>query len=489
MSNIYLSSTYKDLADYREAVYRALRKLGHNVISMEDYTASNQKPLDKCLADVAKCDIYVGIFAWRYGYIPPGRTESITEIEFREAVKLKKVCLLFLLDENTSWDTSQKDLPPHRINALREELKRDYLVSFFRNKDDLAVQVSTAVSNALPLSPTTEKAVEPDTESNSGTMTSRATPIWIVFAMILVLIGFVIFLLAYDDLSAKASVQGMVGIVLTLIVAVILFSIVNSAMQVRGAALWGGVLGISGAALFYLLLLPMIKPFIFPSHSIYGYVFYESSNPQNLVPVPGVIAVLPSTNQRSAPTDASGRFDIVSVYSDDTNIQFQHGGTTYPAKTTDHADGRYAIIPVRVTEPNPIQRPVATPWEQSKTYKCSLMAEQRYVAAMGFTLNATLARNDQEISRNAKSLHLKVRLDKEFGDLTQPNDRDTESPSFDFVEPGDVETRVLGWEWPIVDVNQRNVKIDLCVNRRKGDKVASPSDLATIYWYGVRGEK
>ena len=37
---------------------------------MESYTASDERPLDLCLRDVAGCDVYVGIFAWHYGHEP-----------------------------------------------------------------------------------------------------------------------------------------------------------------------------------------------------------------------------------------------------------------------------------------------------------------------------------------------------------------------------------------------------------------------------------
>jgi hypothetical protein len=58
---------------------------------LEDYVAADQGPLERCLADVAACDLYVGIFAHRYGYIPDrgnpdGR--SITELEYRHAQAL-----------------------------------------------------------------------------------------------------------------------------------------------------------------------------------------------------------------------------------------------------------------------------------------------------------------------------------------------------------------------------------------------------------------
>ena len=67
MARIYLSSTFEDLKDCRAAAYRTLRKLGHDVISMEDYVASGQRPLAQCLADVAGCDACVGLVAWRLG--------------------------------------------------------------------------------------------------------------------------------------------------------------------------------------------------------------------------------------------------------------------------------------------------------------------------------------------------------------------------------------------------------------------------------------
>lgn len=62
---IYISSTFQDLKEYRDKVYRQLRKMRHDVISMEDNVAGDQRPLAQSLADVAAADIYIGILAWR----------------------------------------------------------------------------------------------------------------------------------------------------------------------------------------------------------------------------------------------------------------------------------------------------------------------------------------------------------------------------------------------------------------------------------------
>jgi hypothetical protein len=49
-ARIYISATYGDFKEHREQVYRALRELGHDVVAMEDYVATDQRPLGKCLS-------------------------------------------------------------------------------------------------------------------------------------------------------------------------------------------------------------------------------------------------------------------------------------------------------------------------------------------------------------------------------------------------------------------------------------------------------
>jgi hypothetical protein len=154
MARIYLSSTYADLQEHRAAVYHALRRLRHDVVAMEDYVAADRRPVDKCLRDIAECDIYVGIIALRYGYVPtddnPDR-KSITELEFRHATRLGRPRLLFLLDKNAPWQVDLTDWGDEaaergqRIERFRTELERSCTVSCFSGLDELAGQVAAAV--------------------------------------------------------------------------------------------------------------------------------------------------------------------------------------------------------------------------------------------------------------------------------------------------------------------------------------------------------
>jgi len=125
----------------------------HDVISMEDYVAADQRPVEKCLADVAASDLYIGIFAWRYGYIPSNMNpehKSITELEYRQAQQTGKSCLLFLLDKDAPWPSTAMDAITDDgnggacIKELRDELQ-EKMVSFFKTPKELANLVGAAV--------------------------------------------------------------------------------------------------------------------------------------------------------------------------------------------------------------------------------------------------------------------------------------------------------------------------------------------------------
>jgi HEAT repeat protein len=148
MARIYVSSTFTDLKEVRDQVRLTLRRLGHEDVAMEYYVAEGQRPLERCLADVESCDLYLGIFAWRYGFIPPGYDKSITELEYRLAREKGKKCLAFLLHEEAPWPMDRLEKGAlDRIEALRKELAQEHLSGYFTSKDDIGARVAEAISN------------------------------------------------------------------------------------------------------------------------------------------------------------------------------------------------------------------------------------------------------------------------------------------------------------------------------------------------------
>ena len=160
MATIYLSSTYEDLNDHRRVVCEALHKAGHQVIAMEGYVATDQRPVEKCLQDVEKSDIYIGLFAFRYGYIPPVSHNnpnglSITELEFRHAERLKKPILVFIAIEAAGISLNFVDAytgegaKGKSITALRSYLRTEKLASSFTDTPQLATDVLLALTKHL----------------------------------------------------------------------------------------------------------------------------------------------------------------------------------------------------------------------------------------------------------------------------------------------------------------------------------------------------
>jgi hypothetical protein len=144
---LYLSSTYTDLKRHRAILGRALRKAGYEVVMMEEYVARDQRVEFACKGDVVACDVYVGVFAWRYGHIPsdtnPERL-SVTEMEYAAAGARPMTRLTFLLEEKARWPKARKDADLARINDLRVRLQKQ-CSAYFASADELAVEVLAAL--------------------------------------------------------------------------------------------------------------------------------------------------------------------------------------------------------------------------------------------------------------------------------------------------------------------------------------------------------
>jgi hypothetical protein len=145
---VYLSSTLNDLGPERQAVKEVL---GGECIVVESYTADERSVRDSCLADVAGCDLYIGILGRRYGFIPPGESRSITELEYEQArgrlstlmfVKEDAAITLPLSDAGTGeHDPKLIALFRQRVDSGGDDASRG---TFFKTAEDLKAHVLKA---------------------------------------------------------------------------------------------------------------------------------------------------------------------------------------------------------------------------------------------------------------------------------------------------------------------------------------------------------
>lgn len=95
---VFISSTYKDLIEYRDAAIRAVEGTSYHATKMEVFGARTEEPVTACLNEVESSDLFVGIYAHRYGFVPDGSEISITEMEYHHAKKLGRPIYCFVID-------------------------------------------------------------------------------------------------------------------------------------------------------------------------------------------------------------------------------------------------------------------------------------------------------------------------------------------------------------------------------------------------------
>jgi len=72
VKRVMISSTALDLPEHRNQVRDACLRQGMFPLMMEHLPASDAEAIAESLRMVNEADLYLGIFAYRYGYVPKG---------------------------------------------------------------------------------------------------------------------------------------------------------------------------------------------------------------------------------------------------------------------------------------------------------------------------------------------------------------------------------------------------------------------------------
>lgn len=154
MANIFISSTSQDLQEHRAAVKSAIERLDQRAIDMKNFGSQPGGSVGVSLEEVAKGDVFVGIIAYRYGYVPGGQEKSVTEQEYDEAVRRKLPRLMYIInpDYKNEWPAEfieDDDLAQERLNKFKAYINANEVRSYFTTPDNLAQQVSADLTKEL----------------------------------------------------------------------------------------------------------------------------------------------------------------------------------------------------------------------------------------------------------------------------------------------------------------------------------------------------
>lgn len=150
---IFVSSTYEDLAEQRSQVIKAILEMGHIPVGMEMFSAADEEQWKIIARQIDETDYYVVVVGNRYGSVVGG--VSYTEKEFDYAVGKGIPVLGFVVDPSVDPLAKHIDTEDEKVAALgnfKSKVKKRP-VGFWKTADELHGKVSIALMKAFNTTP------------------------------------------------------------------------------------------------------------------------------------------------------------------------------------------------------------------------------------------------------------------------------------------------------------------------------------------------
>jgi tetratricopeptide (TPR) repeat protein len=148
---VIISSTAHDLPEHRKEVMAACLRQGMFPSMMEHLPANDSEAISASLKLVDEAEIYVGVFAYRYGHVPRknnARQISVTEMEYNRAIERRIPRLIFVMDKThpITIDDIEQGASADKLKAFKERVQSENIVNFFRSPADLRAHVINSLS-------------------------------------------------------------------------------------------------------------------------------------------------------------------------------------------------------------------------------------------------------------------------------------------------------------------------------------------------------
>lgn len=148
---IFVSSTFMDLAEERQDAIRNILDLGHIPAGMELFPAADSDQLDYIKKVIDECDYYVLIMGGRYGSLD-AEGVSYTEREYDYAVATGMTVLAFPHGDPPSLPVAKSDTGDRMRQSLeqfREKVMEGRLVRQWEDRQELQLNVIKALNKAF----------------------------------------------------------------------------------------------------------------------------------------------------------------------------------------------------------------------------------------------------------------------------------------------------------------------------------------------------
>jgi nucleoside 2-deoxyribosyltransferase len=152
---VFVSSTFVDLKDERQAAVSAILKAGHIPAGMELFTAGNHSQLQTIYRWIDQCDIYMLILGGRYGSVEPESGLSYTELEYNYATAAEKPVFAVVIEDTALAEKVRSHgagvLETENAASLRtfRKLVLSKSSSFFTDSKDIKLCVHESLSDLV----------------------------------------------------------------------------------------------------------------------------------------------------------------------------------------------------------------------------------------------------------------------------------------------------------------------------------------------------
>lgn len=152
---IFVSSTYTDLKEERQAAVEAILSAGHIPAGMELFSAGDESQMTVIKRWIDESDIYLLILGGRYGTIEPKSGKSYTHLEFEYALERKKPLFSVVIKEKALDEkvvkigrSALEDENPKLLKEFKA-LATSNMVEFWDDKKDIQLAIFKTLSDFI----------------------------------------------------------------------------------------------------------------------------------------------------------------------------------------------------------------------------------------------------------------------------------------------------------------------------------------------------
>lgn len=148
---VFISSTYSDLAMERKQVLDILLMADCIPAGMESFVATDEEQFNVIKKVIDLCDYYILILGKRYGTVHEASGLSYTEMEYNYAIDKNIPVLVFTIDDSVELDESKvenNDINKGKLAQFKGRAMTNRLASIWRDSSDLMGKVAISIMQA-----------------------------------------------------------------------------------------------------------------------------------------------------------------------------------------------------------------------------------------------------------------------------------------------------------------------------------------------------